>query len=135
MPANTKPIFPLSIAGSAVTIVNADGTSEKTVATAGANGSRVDSVPMTSDDTSDRVFKVLMNNGSTSYPVGEVTAKAGAGTDGTTKAQNVLNDIDLPWLDASGSLWLKAGWTLKMAAKVAVTAAKTVSVVAIGGDY
>ena len=41
MAANTNPIFVLAPKTAAVQIVNADGTTKKTLLTAGANGARV----------------------------------------------------------------------------------------------
>lgn len=135
MAVNTSPIFPLSLDTDAVTFVNADGTSEKTLLTAGVEGERIDVISATSDDTSDRVFALFLNDGTTSYRIGEITVLANAGTDGIVKAKKVLNSTDLPWLDVSGSLFLKGGWKLNIAAKVAVTAAKTVTFVASSGAY
>lgn len=135
MPANNAPIFPNVIQNQAVSFVNADGTAEKTLVTGGTNGTRIDAISVTSDDTSNRDFRLSINNGATSYIVGEITVPLGAGTDGATKAKKVLNSADLPWLDASGALFIKAGWKLNINAKVAVTAAKTVAFVAHSGDY
>lgn len=135
MAANTTPIFPLSIQTSAVSFANADGTSEKTIVTAGSEGTRIDVLLVTSDDTTARVFRLLVNNGTTSFIVGEVSVPVGAGTDGATLSVKVLAASVLPWLDSSGSLFLKAGWTLKAAAKVAVTSGKTIAFVAFSGDY
>lgn len=135
MPANTVPIFPLTIQNSAVSFANADGTVEKTLVTAGSFGTRIDSISVTSTDTSARTFSLILNDGSTSYKVGEIPVAIGAGTDGSTLAIKGLSSGYLPWLDSSGSLFLKNGWTLKLAAKVAVTADKLIVFVAFSGDY
>jgi hypothetical protein len=136
MPPNTLPIYPLTVQSAAVSFVNADGTAEKTLVTAGSNGSRIDSVAIASDDTSARVFNVYINNGSTSYRVGTVNVPITAGTDAAaTPPVSLLTTGNLPWLDSSGSIFLKAGWKLNVAAQVAVTAAKTISFVASYGDY
>lgn len=135
MAANTNPIFPDTLDGGTQSFVNADSTSSKTLYTAPSDGARIDGISATSDDTSDVVFKVIINDGSNDRQVGEVTVSAGAGTNGTVKAKKVLNSTDLPWLDDSGSVFLKGGWALKLAAKTAVTSAKTVSFVAFAGAY
>ena len=135
MPANTSPIFPLTVQTSAVTIVNADGTGEKALVTAGANGTRVDAVSATSTGTGTVTLTVLLHDGTTSYAVGEVAIPAGSGTNGTTPAAKVLSAEFLPWLDASGSLFVRAGWSLRVAAKTAVASGKTVAIVAFSGDY
>ena len=133
---NYHPIYPESVIGKGLKIVNADGTAEKDAFThAGANGSRCDGWSATSDDTSAVILKISINDGTTSYQVGEVTVPAGAGTNGTEKAKKVLNLTDLPWLDQSGSIFMPPGWKITVAAKVAVTAGKTVSLVSLGGGY
>lgn len=135
MPANTSPIFPLVVQTSAIAIVNADGTGEKALVTAGANGTRVDTVSITSTDTATVTLTVMLHDGTTSYAAGEIAVPAGSGTNGSTPAAKVLSAEYLPWLDASGSLFLKTGWSLRVAAKAAVTSAKTVTLVAFSGDY
>ena len=135
MPANTSPIFPLVVQTSAATITNADGTGEKTLVTAGANGTRIDVVSITSTDTAAVMLTVLVHDGTTSYAVGEIAVPAGAGTNGSALAVKGLSLAFLPWLDASGSLFLKAGWSLRVAAKAAITSTKTVTLVAFSGDY
>ena len=135
MPANTSPIFPLVVQTSAATITNADGTAEKTLVTAGANGSRIDAVSITSTDTAAVMLTVLVHDGTTSYAVGEIAVPAGAGTNGSALAVKGLSLAFLPWLDASGSLFLRTGWSLRVAAKAAITSTKTVTLVAFSGDY
>lgn len=135
MPANTSPIFPLVVQTSAATIVNADGTAEKALVTAGANGTRIDAVSITSTDSAAVTLAVRVNDGTTSYAVGEIAVPAGSGTNGSAPAIQGLSAGSLPWLDASGSLFLKAGWSLRVAAKAAITSTKTVTLVAFSGDY
>ena len=135
MPANTTPIFPLTVQTSAATIVNADGTGEKALVTAGANGTRVDTVSITSTDSAAVTLAVRVNDGTTSYAVGEIAVPAGAGTNGSALAVKGLSLAFLPWLDASGSLFLRTGWSLRVAAKAAITSTKTVTLVAFSGDY
>ena len=135
MAANTSPIFPLVVQTSAATIVNADGTAEKPLVTAGANGTRIDAVSITSTDTATVTLTVMLHDGTTSYAVGEIAVPAGAGTNGSTPAIKGLSAGSLPWLDASGSLFLKTGWSLRVAAKGAVTSGATVALVAFSGDY
>lgn len=135
MAANTTPIFPLTVQTSAAAIVNADGTGEKTLVTAGANGTRIDAVSITSTDTAAVTLTVLVHDGTTSYAVGEIAVPAGSGTNGSAPAIKGLSAEFLPWLDASGSLFLKTGWSLRVAAKAAVMSARTVAVVAFSGDY
>lgn len=138
MVANTSPIFPLTVKNAAVTFVNSDSTTEKTLLSGGTNGTRIDTISATSDDTVARVFTIALNDGSTSYKVGEVSIPITSGTDGATVAVKVLDGSStklIPWLDSSGSIFLANGWSLKLTAKVAVTSGKTITFVVQGGDY
>lgn len=135
MAANISPIFPVTPAGSTQTFVNADGTTKKVIFTGGTNGSRLDNVAITSTDTSAVTFNVYINDGTTDIQVGAISVPAGAGTNTTVPPVSMLTLSNFPWLPTSLSVFTKAGWTIKLAASVAVTATKQVSVVALGGDY
>lgn len=136
MVANTKPIFQNGVKnGTPVTFVNADGTTEKTIFTAGADGSLVDSVFVTSDDTSAVVLDVFINDLTTSFLIGSVNVPTLSGTDGTTDGINLLDITLLPALQSGGSLPLQATFKLNVAPQAAVTAAKTVTITPAGGDY
>lgn len=135
MAANTAPIFVLSLNNKGVTFVNADGTSTKDVFVAGANGSRVASIAATTTDTSNNIVHLYAFDGTTAYLVGEVTVPLASGTDGTTAAVNLLSLSMCPWLNSDGSITLPSGWKLQASVTTAVTAAKTLTLVALGGDY
>ena len=135
MAANIAPIFPFVIQTSAITLVNADETTEKTLVTAGTEGTRVDTIAITSTDSASVVLTVKVYDGTTSYAVGEITVPAGSGTNGVAPAIKGLSAAFIPWLDASGSLFLKAGWSLRIAAKADITLDKIVTLVAFSGDY
>lgn len=135
MAANVTPIFPSVVNNGRVTIVNADGTTAKSLYSAGANGSRVDQIVCTSDDTGAQTVQLIINDGTNDNVVGEIAIPAGAGTNGSTKAVKVINSTDLPWLSDSGSIFIKTGYSIKVKSKAAVTAAKTLTFVAFAGDY
>jgi len=134
--ANTLPIFQSGPSnGTPQTILPADTTAEKTIYTAGSDGALVDSVFVTSDDTSDVVLNVFINNGTTSFLIGAVTIPTLSGTDGTAPTINLLNLASLPALQAGGGLTLQPTHKLNVSAQSAVTTAKTVTITAAGGDY
>lgn len=135
MAANVTPIFPVAVNNGRVTIVNADGTTAKALFSAGANGSRIDQIVCSSDDTSAKTIQLIVNDGTNDNIVGEVAIPAGAGTNGSTKAVKVINATDLPWLSDSGSIFIKTGYSIKVKSKAAVTAAKTLTFVLFAGDY
>jgi hypothetical protein len=136
MPANTKPIFPLTpnIAFGSLTAANTatDGTGiVATVFTAGANGARVDRlrcIPRGTNVAS--VARVFINNGS---------------TNATATNNSLLKEIPLPATAANNAgmmgpdlelaldLALPAGYKLNVVIGTAVSAGWQFT--AIGGDY
>jgi hypothetical protein len=135
MVANTSPIFGLTPNLAEATFVNADGTTPKDICVAGANGTKVTRIAVHSDDTAASNLKLLIYDGATAFPVGVVRVAIGSGSDGAIPAVNLLNATMLPWLDADGELFLPSGYKLQVGPLVAVTAAKTVSIVCFGIDY
>ncbi len=135
MPANTSPIFVLASNCKGVTFVNADGTAKKTLFTAGTNGSLLTDLNITSDDTAARDIDLFLKDGTTSFALGTIPVTIGAGTTAASNAVNGLDATKLPGVAADGTLWLPTGWMVEGAVKVAVTAAKMITVLALGGDY
>jgi hypothetical protein len=136
---NPIPTFVKQPTNGKVKIVNADGQTQKTVYTAGANGSKITALVASSTDTSGVDVQVSITNGGTSYPIGTVNVYAGAGNSGTTNAVNLLNLNNMPGLpvDSDGQpyLLLISGDTLTLSALTTVTSAKQIAVSAIGGDF
>lgn len=123
-----------------VQCVNADGTSAKTVVTAGANGSKIVSLTATSDDTSARIFRIGLVRSATTYVLATINIPIASGTDGTAAAVDMMSIISWPGqpLDNDGQryFFLQSGDTLTVTLTTgAVTAAKTVSFAANYGDF
>jgi hypothetical protein len=122
-----------------VKIVNGDGTTNKTLAIAPpAAGSRIKALHITSDDTVLRTFQLIKTISSVDYIIGEIDVPVGAGTDGATNAVNGLAGTRMPALQTDGLVkWIDiaTGTTLNFKPKVAVTAGKTVYIVAEVGDF
>ena len=136
MATNKSPIFLNSIVTLCASINTAFGTGSKTILTAGSDGGGVTNLSATTDDTSDVIAVLKMNDGSTTVVIGEVTVPAGAGTDGTTPAKDLFDAEAMPGiLQADGSLLLGPSAILTVNAKVAVTAAKTLDITSTGGQY
>ena len=135
MAANISPIFPLTPTGATQTIVAADTTTAKTIITGGTNGTRVDSVAVSSTDTAAQVLNIIINDGTNDRQVGTINIPLGSGTVLGNPAISLLTTSSLPWLPSSGSIFLKTGWVLKLSAQTTITAAKTISITAFAGDY
>lgn len=121
------------------TFVNADGTSLKTLYTAGADDAIVKSIMCTSNDTSTVNMKIVVNDGSTDRIIGTVAVATLSGTSGSAAAVDLLSASLLPGLplDQNGKrvLPLQGTHVLKVAPLAAVTAAKTVDIVAVVEEY
>lgn len=140
MAAGTSPIFYAAPKTAGVQFANADGTTKKTLLTAGANGALVLGVEATTTDTAanDVGLYVQVGGAGTEYPIGGKRVAAGSG-DATaanpSAAVQVLDMGQLPFLLPDGSLQLGPGDVLKAAVQAAVTAAKTLTLVAQYGDF
>lgn len=132
MAAGTSPIFVDTPSnGTPQTFVNADGTTVKTIYTAGADGARIDAVTVCSDDTAAVNLAFSIDIGGTNYYIGNVNVPIGSGY--TTVA---LVDAIATLCPNLGYLALAGGAKLECNAVVAVTAAKTVTVTpVVAGDY
>lgn len=131
MTANLKPIFELVPVNAGVTIVNADGTDLKTICTAGSNGSRIDGIFVCSNDTAEVNLAFYINNGAADLYIGNVRIPIGTGYTTIPKmdAMTTLRPVYQNFIQ------MPSGYILKANAVAAVTAAKTVTIVAIGGDF
>lgn len=140
MSASTSPIFYGTAKTSAVQIANADGTTKKTVLTAGSNGSILLGVQATTTDSAanDVGLYIQIGGSGTAYPIGgkRVAALSGDATTANPSAAVSLLDVgQFPFLLPDGSLQLGAGDILQAAVQATVTSAKTVTIVAQYGDY
>lgn len=131
-----RPIFPGAIANAGLDIENADGTTVQALITGGTNGTRVNSISITSTDTSAVILDVFFYDGSSDFQIGTVTIPIGAGTDaGTTPAVSLLNQTNLPFLGEDLSYYLADTEAIRLAPQSAVTAATKVACVANCGTY
>ena len=121
-----------------MSFVNADGTTKKTIHTAGATGSKVVTVVATSTDTVARTAQVWLTRSAVSYLLGSVVIATLAGTDGATATAGLLPASLLPLPtdnDGQRYLFMVSGDTLQVGMTVAVTAAKEIDVLCIAADF
>jgi hypothetical protein len=129
------PVYFGTIANDVAQLVNADGADTyKTLYTAPANGGVVESIAVTSTDTSARDVSMSVQKGGVDYPVVTKTIPVNAGSIAATPAVDLLNATDAPWLrvDANGNrvMYLETGSVLRVKVlTAAVTAAKAISFV------
>lgn len=142
MAVTNTPIFPQTQNPGVITIVPADAQAQKTLLTAGANGTKVEALSICSSDTVARDVSIYLTRAAVNYLLTTVSIPAGAGqpaAPAAVPAVDVFRSAQIPGLayDAFGNryLLLKSGDTLTINAPVTLTAAKTVTAFAQGGDY
>ena len=138
MAVTSTPALPQAINLGIGQITNADTTSLKTIFTAGANGSLLQSLGLSSTDTADRTINWYITRGGTDYLLFTCTAPLSAGNSATVAAIDVLRHAMLPWLqyDMAGNrqLRMKSGDVLKFASTATITSAKLITAFADGED-
>lgn len=126
----TKPSFPGTPVGYAVKLQAADSTTFKDFITGPTGGVMLGRVRAASDDTNAVILQFALNISAVDYVLGEVNVPAGSGTNGTTPWVDVLAQLNL-----DDAMNLIAAHKLRVRAKTAVTAAKTIDLVAEGGQF
>jgi len=130
MAAGTSPIFEAAVRDLGIQFTSADTTTKKSLGSIGSNGTRIDSIMVSTNDTTAVNLAFYINDGSTDFYIGVVNVPIGSGY--TTVARVEAIATLAPIL---GYLVLPTGYTLKAACVATMTAAKTTDVVAMGGDY
>lgn len=131
MTANVAPVFELTPQNAGVTILPADTTVAKTIFTAGAEGSRIDSILVSSTDSAAMNLAFYIDDGVTSYYIGNVSVPIGSGY--TTVARVDAMQTLKPAFQ--NFIALHHGYTLKANVVVAVTAGRVITIVTLAGDF
>lgn len=128
-----------NFAAAGATLTSADTTAWKTIYTAAADDATIKALACTSNDTAAVNLRLGIDISGTVYQIGCVNVPIAAGTNGTAPAVDLLSPAALPFLavDRNGKrvLSLKAGTVLKVAALATMTAAKTLTVVALPEEF
>lgn len=142
MAVNTEPIFvgsPLNNTANtqfADTIVPADTTDVMDIVNGATDGTLVQDLIATTDDTSDVEVLIYLYDGGVSRQIGQVNVPAGSGTAVATASVSLLNVTNIPSLNKrdDGALLLASGQKLQVSASATITAAKVLTVTALGGN-
>jgi hypothetical protein len=130
MAANTSPIFELTPFLKGDTLDIGDTTVAITLITGGANGTRIDSLKCTTDDTAAVNLRFYIDNGGADLYLGVVALPIGTGyttvapVEGMTTLAPTLGYLVLPYLAE-----------LKVSCLATMTTGKITTVLAMGGDY
>lgn len=115
----------------------------KTVFTAGANGSKVTAVMVTTNDGSaSHPLTLAVTRSAVTYPIITYTLPINSGGDGSTSGIDLLNGgpssllAGLP-IDNDGQkyIFLESGDTLQVTFATALTAGKSIWAIAVGGNF
>jgi len=120
-------------------LTNAHGTALQTIYTAPAGGGRIDSLNVSSTDTSARDIQLYVTIGGIDYLLGTVSIPITAGFIAATPSVNLLASINIPGalLDPYSNkvIILEGAAILKWAAVVTLTAAKTLNLLGMAGEF
>ena len=122
-----------------VQILPADASAQKTLYTAGANGSKIIGVIIGSTDTSARDIQLSIVNTALTYVLGTKTVAINAGSVAGTPAVNLLDPAVIPGMpvdnDGNPFLFLISGDTLVINSLTTVTTAKLIAGHCIAEDF
>ena len=130
MAQNTSPIFELVPTIKAMTYAIGDTSTVKDIQTGGTNGTRIDSIMCSTNDTTTVNLAFSIHDGSSSQYIGNVNLPIGAGY--TTVARVDAMSTLAPTL---GYLVIPSGCKLQANCVATMTTGKLTTVVAMGGDY
>jgi len=137
---NAAPTFPRQPNVGSVTITAAETTTLETVYTAGANGSKILGMIISSIDTANRDIVVnRVTSTPTTYQLYTVPVPLSSGTADGVAAVNGMNPTYAAGLpvdnDGNPFIYLASGDTLQVNALATLTTAKTVSVTVFAVDF
>lgn len=139
MAVTATPIFPQTVKTFTAQILPADTTTKKTLVTGGTNGTKIESLMLTSTDGTSRDVQFWLGNGSIDLLLCTISAVLNSGNTNAVAAIDVLRHAMFQGLsyDASGNkiFYVASGCTLKVACTGTVTAAKEIDVTGCGGDF
>lgn len=139
MAKQTGLVLPFNANTLSFALTSVHTTTSQLIFTAGANDSDVKGIVVSTTDTSAINLQLFITRGGTDYLLGTVTIPAAAGSDGATPSIDLLGSGLIPGLpiDNVGKRYIpmKTGDTLRVAAKVTMTALKICYVNALGCDY
>lgn len=135
------PIYPQLIVTPALQLLPATGANTLvTLVTPGTNGTKIESITVTSTDASVAyTLQLWVTISAVNYLVGSVTIPISSGNTAAAPPVALLTRANFPWLaiDANTNpyLYLASGAVLSVSTTVVVTTAKAVDVFAQGGNY
>ena len=131
MAANVQPIFKSGALGGGAQFTDGDASTKKLICTAGTNGTRIDGLLISSNDTAAIDLEFYIYDGTTYHYIGYVNVPIGAGYPSVARVDGIvtLAPTNLKYID------FPSGSALYAACAATMTTAKTCDVVPQGGNY
>lgn len=140
MAVTATPIYPQTIVTPVAQIALADASNLKTLYTAGANGSKIENILLTSTETANnRDIQFIVTVSAVDYVIGTVQCPLNSGFTNAVPIVSVLNHSQMYGLstDAQGNkyLYLASGAVLKAKSLTTLASGKVISIFTQGGDF
>lgn len=142
MTVTATPIYPQAIGTGHVQILPADTTTNKTLYTAGANGSRIKNISISNTDNIAYLVQLSVTISATTYLISttKVATNAGFNTGGAAVATTpVLTTVLIPGItrDSNGNTYLDlvAGAVLVVNSTTTVSTAKALTITCTAEDF
>lgn len=140
MAANTVPTFTEGSRWALNEFVAADGTTLKTLFTAGADGSLITGIIVATEEivANDIIFYANLG-GAIDAPIGYLEVPIGAGTNGTTQVASLLNDGVLTWPQHDNNdnpvIQVPSNFILKANMRTTIGGSNSVFVTVVAEDF
>lgn len=139
MAKNTQVYFTKDLRFKPTNFTSTDGTTAKQIFDPSTEGSRVDSIAISSTSASSKTLLLQINNGSVISKLGHINVPAGAGANGSVVVVSGLNKGNLPWLkiDACGNPYINLNFGMNLEVKLlgALSSGETIDVTVSGANY
>lgn len=139
MAGTATPIFPQLVTNGFQQILPADTTTLKTLYTAGANGSKIEHISITSTDTANKDLQFYITSGGVDYLIATLQIPANSGNTNAIVPVDALTSTMFTFTstDNNGNryIYLASGSVLKVKATASVTAARVIQFYVFGGDF
>lgn len=139
MAVTNTPIFPQTIINPILQLTNGTGTTVTAVFAGGTNGTKIESIIVTSTDTSARDLTFYLTVSATNYALTTITIPITAGTVNNVPSVNILGSVQMPGLarDSNGNpyIYIASGTTLSANAVTTITSAKVINIICQGGNF
>lgn len=139
MAGTATPIYPQTVSNYVAQILPATASNKVALVTGAANGTKLESISVTSTDTTARDLQFILTKGGVDYILCTIPIPINSGNTNALFAIDALRHTNWPALayDSNGNriFYVANGSVLNVKSTTTVTAAKEIDIVAQGGDF